>query len=221
MPEHDLKIKRRLLSELRQHEKNPRNGDIELIAESLHVNGQFKPIVVGKGGVILAGNHTYQAALSLEWETIETVTLNLDPYSPEASRIMLADNRTGDMGRYDDSLLALMLTDLSGDSLVGSGYEDKDLADLTSLLNYRQSTELVMTDDVGSAAAAQADGSVRSQSLGERVEAYAGSDSRSLILPYQLDTFGDVTEALEQARGKAGVPSNADAVWVALKYYLA
>ena len=125
---HNLRITRKPLDQLRQHPKNPRNGDIELIAESLATNGQYKPIVVTKDGTILAGNHTYAAALSLGWKDILAVALDLDPASPEAERIMLADNRTSDVGNYDDSALAELLEGLEavGD-LTGTGYNSFDL----------------------------------------------------------------------------------------------
>ena len=37
--------------------RGTRNGDVEAVAESLTVNGQYRPIVVTTDGTILAGNH--------------------------------------------------------------------------------------------------------------------------------------------------------------------
>jgi hypothetical protein len=121
---------------LRPHPRNARNGDIDAIAESLRVNGQYRPIVLAADGTILAGNHTYMAAMSLGWEQIAAVRVDVDPESPDALRIMLADNRTADLGNYDDGLLAQLLTDLDdATGLLGSGYTDDDLADLLTLIN--------------------------------------------------------------------------------------
>ena len=51
------------IGEVHPRKGNPRRGDIDVIAESLERNGQFRPIVVNKAtGEILAGNHTYAAA---------------------------------------------------------------------------------------------------------------------------------------------------------------
>ena len=100
---------------------------MEAVAESLTVNGQYRPIVVTTDGTILAGNHTYAAALSLGWDRIAAVTVDVAPESPEALRIMLADNRTADLGGYDDALLLDLLRDL--DTLEGSGYVEDDVAE--------------------------------------------------------------------------------------------
>ena len=106
---HDLTTRRVKLSTLRPHPRNARNGDVEAVAESLTVNGQYRPIVVTTDGTILAGNHTYAAALSLGWDRIAAVTVDVAPESPEALRIMLADNRTADLGGYDDAILVTSL----------------------------------------------------------------------------------------------------------------
>jgi ParB-like chromosome segregation protein Spo0J len=126
-----LNTQTRPWAELKPHPHNPRNGDTDAIVQSLRTNGQFKPIVTTPDGTILAGNHTYMAAGELGWATMECVVLDLDPYSPDAKRIMLADNRTSDLGRYDHGLLLELLQDL-GD-LDGTGYEPDDLDALRHL----------------------------------------------------------------------------------------
>lgn len=129
--EHNLTVERKPLSDLRPHPDNPRNGDTDLIMESLRVNGQYKPIVISTDGTVLAGNHTYAAAMELGWGSIAVVALDVDPHSPEAKRIMLADNRTADMGRYDDGQLLAVLREL--DSLPGTGYSADDVEALEHL----------------------------------------------------------------------------------------
>ena len=121
---------------LRPHPRNARNGDIEAIAESLRVNGQYRPIVLAADGTILAGNHTYMAAMSLGWDKIAAVRVDVAPESPEAIRIMLADNRTADLGNYDDGLLAELLANLDeAEGLMGTGYDDNDLAELLTSIH--------------------------------------------------------------------------------------
>ena len=78
---------------------NPRQGDIEAIAASLERFGQQKPIVVDKTGVIIAGNHTYQAAVLLGWEQVAAVTTDLD--GADRAGFSLADNRLSDLATYD------------------------------------------------------------------------------------------------------------------------
>lgn len=132
-PTYDLATRPTDITELRPHPRNPRNGDTHAIAASLQVNGQYRPIVVARGGVILAGNHTYAAAMELGWEKVAAVHLDVDPDSPEAHRIMLADNRTADLGQYDEGLLLDLLRGLP--ELDGTGYLRADLDHLMELLD--------------------------------------------------------------------------------------
>lgn len=133
-PTHDLRTRKTPIGELRPHPRNARNGDTDVIGASLAANGQYRPIVASRGGVILAGNHTYAAAVELGWTHLSAVHLDIDPDSDEAVRIMLADNRTADLGEYDPrDLLDLLLT--LSDDLTGTGYSDEDLTDLSLLLS--------------------------------------------------------------------------------------
>lgn len=113
------------IDQLKPRKGNPRRGDIDAIAESLERNGQFRPVVVNKPtGEILAGNHTYAAAKRLGWTHIAATFVDVD--EDQAARIVLADNRTADLGDYDDTLLLDMLKDLDGDFL-GTGYTQDDV----------------------------------------------------------------------------------------------
>lgn len=112
------------LDDLATYPRNPRKGDIPLIAESLTVNGQYKPIVVQAGtNMILAGNHTFLAARQLGWPTIDVVRLDVD--DNEARRIVLTDNRTSDIATYDDEALVELLGEI--EDLGGTGYSQADL----------------------------------------------------------------------------------------------
>jgi hypothetical protein len=124
-----LRVRALSVSKLSRFHKNPRRGDVSAIAESLAATGQYKPIVVNEGTLtgrpfeVLAGNHTLDAAVSLGWSRVEVATVDVD--DAVAARIVLADNRTADLGGYDDDLLAELLGGL--DDLVGTGYSDADL----------------------------------------------------------------------------------------------
>jgi hypothetical protein len=123
----------RPIETVHQYPRNPRAGDIEAIAESMQINGMYRPIYVQKStGYILAGNHTYAAALSLGAGRIPIVELDVDDRT--AARIVLADNRTADLGTYDNSELVYLLEELqTGDTLLGTGYNDNDLEQLKAL----------------------------------------------------------------------------------------
>lgn len=130
------------IGEIKPRRGNPRRGDIDAIAESLERNGQFRPIVVNKPtGEILGGNHTYAAAKRLGWKHIAATFVDVD--EDQAARIVLADNRTADLGGYDDTLLLDMIKGLDGD-LVGTGYTQDDLDKMLG-------DPIDLDDDVGDA----------------------------------------------------------------------
>lgn len=115
------------IDQLVPYGKNPRKGNVAAIQESLRHNGQFKPIVVRQGTwEILAGNHTYRAALELGWTEIAATFVDVDDDS--AARIVLADNRTSDLAEYDNSALADLLKTV--DDLEGTGFTEDDLQGL-------------------------------------------------------------------------------------------
>ena len=123
------------ITTLKPYPKNPRRGDVEAIAQSLNVNGQYKPIVVNKrDNTILAGNHTWRAARSLGWTHIAVSFVDVDDYG--AQKIVLADNRTSDMSSYDDSKLLDLLQSLS--TLDGTGFQQVDLDQLEALISGRR-----------------------------------------------------------------------------------
>jgi hypothetical protein len=122
-----------LLAEtLKEYPGNPRKGDIDKIAESLKVNGQYKPIVVQKStNYVLVGNHTLKAIKKLGWDFVDAVILDVDDV--EAKRIVLADNRTSDGSTYDYMLLNEMLLTLP--DLEGTGYDKTALDQLINAVN--------------------------------------------------------------------------------------
>lgn len=115
------------LSELRRFPSNPREGDIGAISESLRLLGQYRPVVVNKrNNQILKGNHTAAAAVSLGWKEIAVVWVDVD--DEQATKIVLADNRTADKATYDNDLLASMLDTLP--TLEGTGFDYEDYAEV-------------------------------------------------------------------------------------------
>src|ERR1019366_2508288 len=119
------------IKDLKAFPGNPRQGDVHLISESLHANGQYRAIVVRKSdNTILAGNHTWMAAKSLGWTMIAATIVDVNDV--QAKRIVLADNRTSDLGDFVEKSLANVLEGLP--DLNGSGYDARDLDRLLSRL---------------------------------------------------------------------------------------
>lgn len=149
MTGHDLQITMYPVAELRTYHRNPRVGNTDAIAQSLRVNGQYRPIVVNRGthtgrpNEVLAGNHTLKAARDLGWETIAAVTVDVD--EDQAARIVLADNKTADDAAYDDRLLLELLADLP--DLEGTGYRPKDIEEIEKALAENSADDDILTGD--------------------------------------------------------------------------
>jgi ParB-like chromosome segregation protein Spo0J len=121
------------VADLVEHPANPRRGDVEAIAASIDANGFYGAIVVQEStGLVLAGNHRLRAARRQGLDVVPVAVIDVD--DERAKRILLADNRTSDLGAYDDELLRTLLEELAAeaDGLTGTGYDD---ADLTAMLD--------------------------------------------------------------------------------------
>ncbi len=107
--------------------RNPRNGDLEAIAESIRQNGFYGTLTVQKStGHILAGNHRWMAALEVGLKEVPVAWVDVD--DEMAARINLVDNRSANLGWDDDALIAEILSELP--SLEGTGYDDEALAEI-------------------------------------------------------------------------------------------
>lgn len=116
-----VKTERVKLDKLQPYPGNARRGNVEVIRESLRVNGQYKPIVVQKDtGYVLAGNHTLEAARAEGWTDLLVSWVECD--ADTARKINVIDNRSNDIASYDDEMLVELLNDLAGD-YTGTGFD--------------------------------------------------------------------------------------------------
>ena len=123
---------------------NPRRGDVSKIAESLSVNGQYRPIVVREQTrEVLAGNHTLAAAKSLGWGEIAATFVSCD--DEQAKRIVLVDNRSNDVAGYDNAELLGLLTSLE-EGLEGTGFDADSLAELERMVREAEVPPEPLTD---------------------------------------------------------------------------
>jgi len=136
------------LSTVELHPRNPRLGDVEAVAASLRRFGQQKPIVVQRStGYVVAGNHIVRAAQSLGWTEIAANVIELDDAT--ATAYMLADNRTSDLGGYDDALLAAILAETAAaDNLAATGYNADDVAALVAAAGLAETRDLDACPDL-------------------------------------------------------------------------
>lgn len=115
---------------LNEYPNNPRQGDIPMISESLNQHGQYRPLTVNKRDMtILTGNHTWKAMKQLGWKTCIVTYVDVD--ETQAKKIVVVDNRLGDIAGYDDELLSSMLQEIvdSGDYL-GTGFNAREIDEL-------------------------------------------------------------------------------------------
>lgn len=117
------------IDELHELDGNPRKGDVAAVARSLERFGQRKPIIAhADTGEIIAGNHTWKAAKKLGWTSIAVLFVTDDDATAKA--YALADNRTADLGEYDNEALAEMIEDVLNESeelLYAASFTEEDL----------------------------------------------------------------------------------------------
>ena len=69
---------------VKPHPKNARRGDVAAIAESMRVNGVYRPVIAQrKTGYILAGNHTWAAMRQAGCAQVPVVLVDVDTATAE------------------------------------------------------------------------------------------------------------------------------------------
>ena len=118
------------INKLTHLEQNPRLGDVDAVVKSYDTFGQRKPIVATNDGTVIAGNHQLAAARELGWTHIAVVFTDDDELKSKA--FALADNKTSDLGEYDNDLLSEMLSSVSSDPelLAATSFKEEDLLNL-------------------------------------------------------------------------------------------
>jgi len=186
--------------------RNARRGDVDAIAESLSVNGQYAPITVNQGtktgrpAEVLAGNHTLLAARKLGWDSIDAYVIDVDDAA--AARININANKLPQLGGFDHEMLAAQLADF-GDDLVGTGFKAEEVEALTASFG----GPVEFPDDPAPAPAPPSEPSAPAP----------GPSSISLSgLPPRYWTW--VGEKLAEIKDTNGLDSNADVVVMALMH---
>lgn len=146
---------------------------------------------------VLAGNHRLLAARELGMTEIPVVWVDVD--DERALRILLADNRTSDLGYYDDGALAALLTDLAqqtDDALAGTAWDGNELDRLLADL----STEMDPPKYAG-----------LSHDERKAVQ-YDVSTVRQIILVLDVPTFERALRVLAEIRRQDGRESNTEVI---------
>lgn len=123
------------IADLKPHPRNYRKHppeQIQQIIASLNQHGFYRNIVATRqGSFILAGHGVVQAARQGGYTEVPVIWLDLDPYSPEALKVLIGDNELSNLAEDDDRLLAETLKEImQSDSLNGTGYDENQLVNL-------------------------------------------------------------------------------------------
>ncbi len=115
---------------LRPHPRNPNHGNVEAIADSIRANGFFGAVIAqASTRTILVGEHRWRAAEQAGLTEIPVFLVDVDDRA--ALKILLADNRLGELGERDPTALAQLLGELEAEGdLEGTGYNTQDYLDL-------------------------------------------------------------------------------------------
>jgi ParB-like chromosome segregation protein Spo0J len=117
------------ISDVVPHPDNPRNGDTEAIIESIRRHGLYAGVAAQRGTRrIIVGNHRYAALMELGAERLPVTWADVD--DDLALRILLGDNKIGDLARNDEAQLLDLLRRL--DDYNGTGFTPRDLERLIS-----------------------------------------------------------------------------------------
>lgn len=117
---HDIKVKRRKISDYQLDTANPNKGSVRgsaLLETSVDSFGPARSGVVDRDGVIRAGNHTAQQlmdagiedVIEIESDGHEWIVVRRTDMTPEDGKLYaVADNRTGQFIEWDADVLRTM-----------------------------------------------------------------------------------------------------------------
>ena len=101
--------------QIRPDPQNPRlhgKRHVRQLAKSREAFGFNAPILIDEDGQIVAGHGRHAAALFLGLPTVPTICLgHLDPQQRRG--YMVADNRLGDLSKWDGNVLAGLMLELA------------------------------------------------------------------------------------------------------------
>jgi hypothetical protein len=197
----------------RQHPKE----QIDAIARSIRELGFNNPILVDGESGILAGHGRLKAAIQLGMTSVPVIPLD---HLTEAQRkaYILVDNRTAEMARWDDGLLAEEIARLEEEFEIdfdGLGWSAEELDDLKAALEEALPLEsLELASDPGEETGhAPGDGEVRKDSsYNEFLERYQNKATRALMVEYPLEEYALLVEILGELRERWGIETNAEVI---------
>lgn len=198
---------------------NPRVGDTEAIAASLEEFGQLKPVVVKLNddgtAIIIAGNHTVEAARRLGWTQVAAVAVT-DMDDKRARAFALTDNRINELGSTNEELLhesLMTIADEYQDYLEILGWDEFELASMEDhfytsessqtsngfvppvLITKQEQPQRNMTEGKTTPSHIQAPAAANTSDVAARGAATVGQSGANVVVQYTL-----VFESVDQQR---------------------
>lgn len=123
------------IDSVKMHPRNPNEGDVDGIAESVETFTQYAPIVIQESTSYIAkGNHTYQAVARVGSKYIAAVPMDWDDATTLA--VLVGDNRHSEKAKREARGLADILKELDEqEMLLGTGYSSDDVQTLLDALD--------------------------------------------------------------------------------------
>lgn len=132
--------------------------------------GQIRPVVIDENNVILAGHGLIMALKTLGWEDV-TVIRKHNLSEEEKIKLLLADNKLGDLGRDDNKMLYDLIKEIDVPEI--PGFDTDTLAKLFGDVNDAiENFEVPKTESTGNSVF---------QSEGSKTEAKTGD--KAIICP--------------------------------------
>lgn len=104
---------------------------IEHLTQSIMERGIYRNIVIANDGTILVGHGVVEACKKLGIKRIQALKLPVGPDDIKAKKLMAADNEISRLANVDDRALTELLKEiLDAEGLMGTGYDEKMLANL-------------------------------------------------------------------------------------------
>jgi ParB-like chromosome segregation protein Spo0J len=195
-----------------QNARKHSDANLRAIGASLREFGQRKPIVVTESNIVIAGNGTVQAALTLGWESINVVRVPADWSQDRIRAFAVADNRIAELSEWNVAELFDDLSALGVELLEATGFTLEDIDDYGALLEEQ-------TAPVSSSSAKKDSSGIDSEThvkqdstYAEFLERYAARATRNVVLEFPAAEYAWINEQFIDYRNRHGLESNSEAV---------
>jgi hypothetical protein len=137
-----MKLETIPIESLKPHPDNYNDHPEDQLAhliKSIKNNGIYRPLVIAKDNVILAGHGVYTACQKMGIKEIPVYRVAIESNDPRALKIVVGDNEISHLSEKDDYKLTKLLKEIMDfdknmekevDALLGTGYDDKMLSNL-------------------------------------------------------------------------------------------